>query len=149
MAKVKSAGLLMFWENEKEVKVFLVHPGGPYWTKKDLWGIPKGAIEEGETDFNAAVREFEEETGIKAEGPFYYLGETSSKVKTVKTWAFMKQFNGEIESNMFEMEWPPKSGIMQEFPENDMGSWFTLDEARKIIFGSQLGILENFEVFLT
>jgi predicted NUDIX family NTP pyrophosphohydrolase len=145
MAKIKSAGLLMFWEDEEELKIFLVHPGGPYWTKKDLWGIPKGLVEENESLFEAAKREFEEETSIIPEEPYYDLGETSSKVKSIHTWAFLKSFDGEITSNLFEMEWPPKSGEIQEFPENDKGRWFTLTEAKKFIFTSQIKILENFE----
>jgi len=146
MGKIKSAGLLMFWENENELKVFLVHPGGPYWTNKDQWGIPKGLIEDNESPFEAAKREFEEETGITPDAPFYDLGETSSKVKAIKTWAFMKYFTGDITSNTFEMEWPPKSGELKEFPENDEGKWFALDDAKKVIFKSQLKILENFEL---
>lgn len=148
MAKAQSAGLLMFWYFGKQVKVFLVRPGGPYWKNKYRWGIPKGHIEPGESAFEAGKREFKEETGIEPIEPFFSLGQTSSRAKTVQTWAFEKFFDGVITSNNFDLEWPPGTGQIISIPENDEGKWFTLKDAKRHIFESQVAIIENFEDFL-
>lgn len=135
-----SAGLLMFRQHSKETEVFLVHPGGPFFRKKDLgaWSIPKGEIDAGEDDLAAAQREFREETGVTAEGPFISLGEVKqSSGKIVKAWAFAGDCSTKITSNTFSMEWPPKSGPQEEFPEVDRADWFSIEEARKRILPNQ------------
>ena len=143
-----SAGLLMFRRVNSGVDVFLVHPGGPFWQKKDLgsWSIPKGEYAGGEAPLEAAKREFEEETGIKPEGEFISLDEIkqpSGKVITV--WALEGDCSAEeIRSNTFSMEWPPKSGKMQQFPEVDRANWFSLEEARSRIVKGQTGFLDRF-----
>jgi predicted NUDIX family NTP pyrophosphohydrolase len=143
-----SAGLLMFRRRDSEVQVFLVHPGGPFWQKKDegAWSIPKGEYSDGEDPLGAAKREFEEETGIKAEGEFISLDQMRQPSgKVITAWAFEGDCSPEsIRSNTFSMEWPPKSGRTQEFPEVDRADWFSLDDARKLILKGQVGFLERF-----
>lgn len=128
-------------------EVFLVHPGGPYWVKKDLgaWTIPKGLCEPGEDLLVAAVREFEEETGFEASGEFAPLGELRQPSgKVIHAWAFESDCEpADIKSNRFSMEWPPRSGITAEFPEIDRGGWFGLDEARIKILKGQAGFLDR------
>ena len=118
-----SAGLLMFRRRENAVEVFLVHPGGPYWSKKDAgaWTIPKGEYEEPEDPLEAAKREFEEETGIAPRGDFLPLGQIrQAGGKLVTAWAFEADCDASaIRSNTFSLEWPPRSGKMREFPEVD------------------------------
>jgi predicted NUDIX family NTP pyrophosphohydrolase len=129
-----SAGLLMFRQVGREPEVFLVHPGGPFWRKKDAgaWSIPKGLIVRGEEPLQAAQREFTEETGIVPAGQFVDLGETKQRSgKIIRAWAFENDCSPKISSNMFSMEWPPRSGRLQEFPEVDRGDWFSIEEARK------------------
>jgi predicted NUDIX family NTP pyrophosphohydrolase len=143
----RSAGLLMYRRKEG-LEVFLVHPGGPFWAKKDLgaWSIPKGEYEVDEEPLAAARREFEEETGIPATGNFIELGELRQPGgKVVSAWAFEGDFDAnDLRSNTFEMEWPPRSGRKMEFPEVDRGSWYSVEEARRrltpgqIIFVDQL-----------
>jgi predicted NUDIX family NTP pyrophosphohydrolase len=146
MAKL-SAGLLMFRKCDSEMQVFLVHPGGPLWKKKDLgaWSIPKGEYEKGEDPLDAAKREFEEETGIKPEGEFVALDQIRQPSgKIIAAWAFEGDCSPkELRSNSFSMEWPPKSGRKQEFPEVDRADWFTLDDARKHIVKGQIGFLNQ------
>jgi predicted NUDIX family NTP pyrophosphohydrolase len=143
----KSAGLLMFRRRKDEVEFFLVHPGGPFWRKKDLgaWSIPKGEYGDDEEPLEAAKREFQEETGVVASGDFIPLDEIKQPSgKFVTAWAFEGDCSpGEIRSNTFSMEWPPKSGKMQEFPEADRADWFSLPSARRRIFKGQLGFLER------
>ncbi len=139
---VHSAGLLMFNDSGEEVKIFLVHPGGPFFTKRDegYWGIPKGLIEDDEDHLQAAIREFEEETGIKPGGKFISLGTTTqTNNKIVHAWAFRRAGSEHIEitCNTFEMEWPPHSGKKQEFPEVDKGEFFKIKEARIKIYSAQ------------
>jgi predicted NUDIX family NTP pyrophosphohydrolase len=139
---VHSAGLLMFNSSGDELKIFLVHPGGPFFTKKDdgYWGIPKGLVEDNENPFQAAIREFEEETGIKPEGEFISVGFTAQRNnKIVHAWAFESERSGQIEitCNTFEMEWPPHSGKRQQFPEVDRGEYFNINEARKKVYSAQ------------
>jgi len=131
---VKSAGLVMYRITHGEFEVLLVHPGGPFWVKKDegAWSIPKGEIDAGEDPLAAAKREFEEETGCKAEGPFFELGSVRHKSgKTVTAWAFEGDCDPtQIKSNTFEMEWPPRSGQRKQFPEVDRAEFFTVEKAR-------------------
>ncbi len=139
----KSAGLVVYhYDDNKVVKVLLVHPGGPLFTKKDdgVWSIPKGEYEEGEDPLTVARREFEEETGnrISAEN---YIGLTSVKLKSgklVTAWAVKAFFESPfISSNLFQMEWPPRSGKFQSFPETDRADYFTLEEAKIKLYESQ------------
>ena len=137
----------MFRRRPSEIEVLLVHPGGPFWRKKDLgaWSIPKGEYMEGETALGAAKREFEEETGIKPIGEFIPLDEIRQPSgKIITAWAFEGDcFPKEIRSNLFTMEWPPKSGKTQEFPEIDRAAWFSLEDARARILKGQLGFLDR------
>jgi len=146
----RSAGLLMFRRRGREVEVFLVHPGGPFWSKKDegAWSIPKGIVEEGEDIFQTAIREFEEETGLKVSAEkFITLSPLKLKSgKIIHAWAFEGDCDpGRIKSNTFKMEWPPKSGRIQEFPEIDRAGWFTLNEARKKINPGQVNFIDQLE----
>jgi predicted NUDIX family NTP pyrophosphohydrolase len=142
-----SAGILMFRRRGAAVEVFLVHPGGPFWRNKDAgaWSIPKGEYSEGEDPLNAAKRELREETGIEARGTFLPLGQIKqSSGKLVTAWAVEGDFPAaEIRSNTFSMEWPPKSGRQQEFPEVDRADWFSCDEAKKRIVKGQAGFLDR------
>jgi predicted NUDIX family NTP pyrophosphohydrolase len=127
--------------------VLLVHPGGPFFAKKDdgAWSIPKGEYDDSEDPLTAARREFEEETGFAAEGDFIPLDAVTQKGgKRVVAWAFA--FDGDaarVRSNTFSMEWPPKSGRMESFPEIDRAGWFTLETARKKILPSQCPFLDQ------
>jgi predicted NUDIX family NTP pyrophosphohydrolase len=137
-----SAGLLLYRRDKAALGVFLVHPGGPYWTNKDLgaWSIPKGEYDVGEDPLAAAKREFEEETGFAPPiGELNSLSEIKlSSGKVITAWAVEGDCDADaIRSNMFSMEWPPKSGKMQEFPEVDRAAWFTLPEANEKIHPSQ------------
>jgi predicted NUDIX family NTP pyrophosphohydrolase len=140
MAK-SSAGVLLYRRREGRLEVFLVHPGGPFWAKKDIgaWSIPKGECAEGEDGLTAARREFEEETGRAAEGEFLELGEIrQAGGKVVTAWAVEGDLNpDEIVSNEFAMEWPPRSGRTAKFPEVDRGAWFGMIEARERILAGQ------------
>lgn len=143
----RSAGLLLYRRNEREIEVFLVHPGGPFWAKKDrgAWSIPKGEYSEGEDPLAASRREFEEETGVAVEGNFVELGTIrQAGGKLVSAWAIEGDFDPEnLVSNRFEMQWPPHSGHMIEVPEVDRGAWFLLPEARDRILPSQMPILDR------
>ena len=146
MTKNQSAGLLVYKKMDGQLLVFLVHPGGPFWTKKDLgaWSIPKGEFAENEDALAAARREFTEETGQAVTGRFRALTPCKQKGgKTVLAWAVEGEADETIVSNTFEMEWPPKSGKKQHFPEVDRAAWFTLEEARKRINPGQLPLLEE------
>jgi predicted NUDIX family NTP pyrophosphohydrolase len=142
-----SAGLLLFRRHAGAVEVLLVHPGGPFWQKKDLaaWSIPKGEHDAGEDPLSAAQREFEEETGFKAEGDFIALGDCRQPSgKIVKAWAVEGDLDAaRITSNSFSLEWPPKSGKMREFPEVDRAEWFSIDVAREKILKGQAGFLDR------
>lgn len=150
-----SAGLLLYKIEQRHPYMMLVHPAGPYYEGKHLgtWGIPKGWIEEGEELLETAKREFEEETGIKPHGPYWSLGSIRySKPKTVHAWAFQGEWDEKegITSNTFEMEWPPKSGNMQTFPEIDEGMWFHPLHMRRHIHPAQwpliLRLVEKLEI---
>jgi predicted NUDIX family NTP pyrophosphohydrolase len=142
----RSAGLLMFRRAGNAAEVLLVHPGGPFWAKKDdgAWSIPKGLFEEGEDALAAARREFAEETGLLPEGAFIELGTFKQPSgKRVSAWAFEGAFDlASFNSNMFTMEWPPKSGRMREFPEADRAGWFGPREAMVKILKGQRPIIE-------
>lgn len=142
-----SAGILSYKYVDGKLEVMLAHPGGPFWAKKDeaAWSIPKGLQEADETILNTAKREFEEETGCKIQKELLKLGtikQPSKKLITIFA-VEMEIDTDKVKSNLFEMEWPPKSGIIQKFPENDKAQWFTLEEARKKIFKGQRGFLDK------
>lgn len=143
-----SAGIVLFRRARGRLEVFLVHPGGPFWFKKDLgaWSICKGEYEPSEDALAAAQREFEEETGTRLEGaPFIPLGEVKQKGgKIVAAWGFESDCDAaSIRSNTFTTEWPPRSGRMQSFPEVDRAAWFGLDEARNKLLPSQIEFLDR------
>lgn len=145
-ATVLSAGLLLFRRKEDGLEVLLVHPGGPFFARKDegVWTIPKGLVEAGEDALLAAQRELREETGIAPSGEFISLGELRQPSgKIVVAWAIEQDADAtQITSNTFSMEWPPKSGRLQQFPEIDRAGWFTLEEAHVKILKGQAGFLE-------
>ena len=144
----RSAGILMYKYRADKLLVLLVHPGGPYWAKRDLgsWSIPKGEYE-GEDPLTAAGREFQEETGGQVQGPFLSLGEvTQSNRKTVSAWAAEGDFDAKtLKSNLCEIEWPPKSGRTQLIPEADRAEWFSLQDARVKILAGQRPFLDRLE----
>ena len=130
----RSAGILLYRHGADGPEVLLVHPGGPFWAKKDLgaWSIPKGEHEDGEDPRACALREFEEETGTAPPaGALVELGEVRQKNgKRVTAWAAEGDLDAEaVRSNTFTMQWPPKSGRMQEFPEIDRAGWFSVGDA--------------------
>lgn len=147
MPKKLSAGLLLYRRRGDVLEVFLVHPGGPFWAKKDLgaWSIPKGELAEGEDPLAAAKREFTEETGFPIEGEFRPLKPLRQPSgKTVAAWAVEGDCDpAELRSNTFEMEWPPKSGKRQAFPEVDRAAWFSIEEARERILAGQAPFLDE------
>lgn len=133
MAKT-SAGLILYRMQSGQLEVLLVHPGGPFWSKKDegAWFVPKGELNVGEEPLAGAKREFEEETGLKPEGEFLALENVKQKSgKTIVAWAFEGDCDpSSIKSNTFSIEWPPKSGRQQEFPEIDRAGFFTVPQAK-------------------
>jgi predicted NUDIX family NTP pyrophosphohydrolase len=143
-----SAGLLMF-RDTPALEVLLVHLGGPFWAKKDAgaWFVPKGEIAAGEDTLDAAKREFLEETGFAPHGPFLPLGSLKNKSgKTITAWAFRGDGDpSRIRSNMFRLEWPPRSGTMAEFPEIDRAAFFGVTEAREKIHPVEAGFLERLQ----
>jgi predicted NUDIX family NTP pyrophosphohydrolase len=150
MAK-RSAGVILY-RLRTGVEVFLVHPGGPFWVKKDegAWSIPKGEHQDGEESIDVARREFFEETGFEVSGDFVEIGsvkQTGGKVVTA--WAVEGDCDPDLlRSNLFEMEWPPRSGRIQSFPEVDRGGWFSLGEAKRRILKSQEPLLDMFSTVL-
>ncbi len=146
----KSAGLLLFRQISGHLEVFLVHPGGPFWAKKDegAWSIPKGEIGDEEEPLAAAKREFAEETGLKLPDteviPLEPLRQPSGKL--VYAWAMKYDFDpARLKSNTFSIEWPPKSGQFQEFPEIDRAAWFSINEARHKILKGQAPFLDQLQ----
>lgn len=125
----------------------LVHPGGPFWARKDegAWSIPKGLFDETETALDAAKREFNEETGLEVDGQFIELGEVKQPSgKIVHAWALEKDLDvSETKCNSFTMEWPKNSGIMREYPEIDRAAWFRVDEAKTKILKGQIALLDR------
>jgi len=144
----RSAGLLLY-RRRAGLEVFLVHPGGPFWAKKDLgaWTIPKGEYELDEEPLQAARREFTEETGFTAEGEFLDLGTVKqSSGKVVSAWAVEGDCDPEkLVSNLCPVEWPPRSRRMIDIPEVDRGAWYGMEEAGRRIFPSQKPFLERLE----
>ena len=142
-----SAGILMFRRSGKDIEVFLVHPGGPFWAKKDLgaWSIPKGEYEAGEDPLVAAKREFCEELGVEPRGNFQELGElVQPSRKVITAWAVEGDFDPRnLRSNTFELEWPPKSGRKQSFPEVDRAEWFAPAQARRKILPGQSAFIDR------
>jgi predicted NUDIX family NTP pyrophosphohydrolase len=145
--KKKSAGLLMFRFKNEVLELLLCHMGGPFWKKKDscAWTIPKGEYEEGEDPFDAAKREFLEETGITPEGTFIKLTPLKqSGGKEISAWAFESDCDvSKVKSNTFELEWPPHSGKIQHFPEIDRAEWFIISIAHEKILKGQVGFIEE------
>lgn len=142
-----SAGLLPFRFVDGALELMLVHPGGPFWAKKDLgaWSIPKGEFEEGETPFEVAIREFKEETGFDPRGEFIELDEIRQPSrKIISAWAFESDYDTSLlVSNEFELEWPPRSNNIQRFPEVDRGQWFSVALAKQKILKGQVGFIEQ------
>jgi predicted NUDIX family NTP pyrophosphohydrolase len=142
----RSAGLLVY-RRPAALEVFLAHPGGPFWAKKDLgaWSIPKGEYLDGEEPLQAALREFQEETGFQPRGDFFALGEiTQAGGKIVSAWACEDDFDAEkLISNHCEIEWPPRSGRTITIPEVDRGGWFAISQAEERILKSQQPLLER------
>ena len=149
MAKQISAGILLYRIRKGTLEIFLVHPGGPYWRNKDVgaWSIPKGLLEEGDDELAAAKREFQEETGSAIDGEFVELTPLrQASGKIVHAWVVEGEIDAaSVRSNTFPMEWPPRSGKMQDFPEVDRGGWFTLDLAREKILNGQRAFLDQLE----
>lgn len=129
------------------LEVLLAHPGGPLWARKDAgaWTLPKGQFTDGEAPLDAARREFEEEMGSKPVGEFQPLGTLKQPSgKIIHAWAAESEFDvTTVNSNLFSMEWPPKSGRMGEFPEIDRAAWFSIDEARRKILKGQAPFLDR------
>jgi predicted NUDIX family NTP pyrophosphohydrolase len=146
-----SAGLLMY-RRRGGLEVLLVHPGGPFWTGKDLgaWSMPKGEFDPGEDPLAAAQREFREETGLAAAGEFIPLTPRKQPSgKIIEAWAVEGDCDpAAIRSNLFTLEWPPHSGRQQQFPEVDRAAWFSLAEAREKIIKGQVGFLEELQARL-
>jgi predicted NUDIX family NTP pyrophosphohydrolase len=148
VARRRSAGIVLYRVADGSPEVLLVHPGGPFWAKKDLgaWSIPKGEYEPDEDPRAAALREFEEETGARLpRDELVELGPVVQKGgKEVTAWAAPGDLDAAaVTSNSFEMEWPPRSGRRQQFPEIDRAEWFTLDEARTKLVGAQVELLDR------
>jgi predicted NUDIX family NTP pyrophosphohydrolase len=149
----RSAGILLHREREGVLEVLLVHPGGPFWTRRDLgaWSIPKGEYASSDDPLAAARREFEEELGVAPpEGPGEDLGEIRQKSgKLVRAWALAGDLNaGEIVSNTCEVEWPPRSGQKIEVPEVDRAEWFSVVRAREKINPAQVALIDRLEQLL-
>ena len=147
-----SAGVLLYRRGGAEPEVLLIHPGGPYWARRDAgaWMIPKGGVDPGEAPNEAAAREFEEETGfpLPAE-PFPLCRVRQSGGKIVEVFAAEADFDPEtLKSAEFEIEWPPRSGQLRRFPEADRARWMTLPEARRMMLHSQLPMLDALEAKL-
>ena len=146
MSRKNSAGILLF-RRKDGLQVLLVHPGGPFWKNKDsgAWSVPKGEYAENEEPLAAALREFEEETGLQLSGKFIELSPIRQKSgKTVHCWALEGDADpAQFKSNSFEMEWPPRSGKKQSFPEVDRAEWFPVPDALKKILEAKRNFLEE------
>jgi predicted NUDIX family NTP pyrophosphohydrolase len=147
----QSAGLLLYRRGDG-IEVFLVHPGGPFWAGKDAhaWSVPKGEFVGGEDALSAARREFAEETGLSIDGTFLALAPVKQPGgKIVHAWAVEGDCDpAAVKSNSFSLEWPPRSGRMQEFPEVDRAAWFPLAVAREKIHKGQVALLDALEAML-
>jgi predicted NUDIX family NTP pyrophosphohydrolase len=146
MAK-QAAGILLFRRGAAGAEVLLAHPGGPLWARKDLgaWTLPKGQFNEGEQPLDAAKREFEEEMGSAPAGEFQPLGTLKQPSgKVIHAWAVESDFDpASVKSNLFSLEWPPRSGRFAEFPEVDRAAWFSIPEARRKILKGQAPFLDR------
>jgi predicted NUDIX family NTP pyrophosphohydrolase len=140
-----SAGLLLYRMQAEAPEVLLVHPGGPFWAKKDegVWSIPKGAVGAGEPPLAAAQREFREETGCDAQGAFLPLTALRQPSgKTIQAWAVQGDCDPtQLHSNAFTLEWPPRSGKQAQFPEIDRAAWFSVPVALRKILPGQRGFV--------
>ena len=149
MPRPRSAGVLLYRKRDGELQVLLIKPGGPFWRKRDVgaWMIPKGMVEAGETAIEAAVREFEEEVGVPLNGmPFPLCVVRQAGGKIVEAFAQEGDLDAsKIRSVYFKIEWPPRSGGLQSFPEVSEGRWMILDEARRLMLPSQLPMLDALE----
>lgn len=147
-----SVGLLLFRRREHHLEFFLAHPGGPFWRNRDAgaWTIPKGLVEEQEDPLLAAQREFQEETGIRAQGPFISLGSIRQKAgKTVYAWAWEGDADASrTTSNVMRSEWPRGSGRWIEFPEVDRCDWFDPQAAKEKINPAQVELIDRLETLL-
>jgi predicted NUDIX family NTP pyrophosphohydrolase len=143
----RSAGLLLFRRPSRGLEVLLVHPGGPFWARKDLgaWSVPKGEYGDTEDPRAVALREFEEETGARPHGELLPLGQvTQPGRKVVIAWATEGDFDPHsLVSNTFELEWPPRSGRKRSFPEVDRAEWFSIEDARRRILPGQRDFIER------
>ena len=143
-----SAGILPYRLKSGRLQVLLVHPGGPFWAKKDIgaWSIAKGEYVEGEDPLQAALREFFEETGHRPTGPFFPLSRRKQPSgKIIDAWAAESDWDASnLVSNTFTMEWPKGSGKVREFPEVDRAAWFSPDDARRKLLASQAPLLDEF-----
>lgn len=152
MAK-QSAGILMYRRHNDRVEVFLVHPGGPFWAKKDVgaWSIPKGEISREEEPLETAKREFREETGIAVNGEFVPLPPVKQPGgKVVHAWLLEGDCDADdIQSNTFTMQWPPRSGQTREFPEVDRAGWFSLSAAKEKMLKGQRPLLDEITAVLS
>jgi predicted NUDIX family NTP pyrophosphohydrolase len=144
---VHSGGILLFKFVDGGLRVVLVHPGGPFWAKKDAgaWSIPKGIIEESEAGLDAARREFKEETGFDVDGDFIELGQLKQLGgKIVHAWALESELDVKnIRSNTFRLQWPKNSGSVKEYPEIDKAEWFDVDQAKKKILKGQAQFIDR------
>lgn len=147
-----SAGILLYRRRGEDLSVLLVHPGGPFWRNRDAgaWQVPKGGVLPGEDPAFAARREFEEELGAAPVGEARPLARIrQAGGKWVEAFALEGEFDPDVlVSNHFEMEWPPKSGLIESFPEVDKAKWFSLAEAREMILASQRPLLDRLEEFV-
>lgn len=149
-----SAGLLLYRSGVSALEVLLVHPGGPFWAKRDdgAWSLPKGEYGPGEDPLEVAIREFREELGVDPpdESPPVFLGELrQASGKRVSAWAVQGDLDvGTVVSNTFTMEWPPRSGLTREFPEVDRAGWFDLDAARRKLVRGQAGFIDRLSELL-
>lgn len=147
-----SAGILLYRHHGDVLEVLLIRPGGPYWRNRDsgAWMIPKGAVEEGETTFEAALREFHEELGSPlSEAPFPLHKLRQAGGKWVEAFAAEGEFDpASLDSAEFEIEWPPRSGQLRRFPEAEEARWMTIDNARRAMLPSQIPFLDALEVKL-
>ena len=151
---VESAGLVLYRVRDGKTEVLLVHPGGPFWKRRDegAWSIPKGEMGPGESPLDVARREFQEELGVPSpEGEVLPLGSVrQAGGKVVHAWAAPGDLDvSRVSSSTFAIEWPPRSGRTQEFPEVDKAAWFDLDAARRVILAAQGAFLDRLEAQLS
>lgn len=154
MKTKQSAGLLLYRMRGAQVEVFLVHPGGPFWARKDLaaWSIPKGEIDADDEALATALREFVEETGFAVPAgkllPLRPIRQAGGKV--VHAWCVQGDVDAAaVRSNVFTLEWPPQSGKLREFPEVDKAAWFTLADAREKLHKGQVALVDELEALLS